>query len=163
MLELVAAVTAALFGALAPALREIVKLWVDKSPSTFQSRAGQSILEFLGIKPKKPNETSDLLSKLSRTSTQMDTILAEIGRLAQERQSKMLKLENDLTLLSQREQEIKARIEGLEKVPLPAAEYFAKLVEKTEKKSQVRDYVLFLGGVIVTAVVAVVLKKLGWG
>ncbi len=161
--EIVVPAIAAAVGGLGSLSRDILKQWASRSPSTFASANGQIFLRILGVDPKRVNETASLLSELSKTSAQMDTIIAEIGKLTEERQSKMLKLENDVTLLSQREQEIKARIEGLEKVPLPAAEYFAKLVEKTEKKSQIRDYVLFLSGVIVTAVVAVVLKKLGWG
>jgi vacuolar-type H+-ATPase subunit D/Vma8 len=163
MIEIVVPLIAAALGALGSVVKDILKQWANHSPSTFASETGQVVLKVFGVKPKQVNETANLLSELSKTSAQMDTIIAEIGKLTEERQSKMLKLENDVTLLSQREQEIKARIEGLEKVPLPAAEYFAKLVEKTEKKSQIRDYVLFLSGVIVTAVVAVVLKKLGWG
>ena len=46
-------------------------------------------------------------------------------------------------------------------MPLPAAEYFAKLVAKTEKKSAKRDYVLFLFGVVASAVVVVILKAFG--
>jgi hypothetical protein len=162
MPELIAAVMAALFGALKPALSEILKQWSSHAPLAFESEAGKFILKFAGLKPKQANDTASLLGELSKTASQMDAIIAEIGRVTAERQSKILKLESDVTLLSQREEEIKARIEGLEKTPLPAAEYFAKLVEKSEKKSQIRDYMLFLGGVIVTAVIAVVLKKLGW-
>jgi len=58
---------------------------------------------------------------------------------------------------------IRDRVEGLQKVPLPAAEFFAKLIAAGEKKSALRDYLLFLAGVIVSALVVVLLKKLGYG
>jgi hypothetical protein len=90
-------------------------------------------------------------------------IVDDIGHYTEERQSTVMKLEDDLHALSQREQELKERIEGLQKVPLPAAEYFARLVEKTEKKSATRDYVLFLLRVVVSGIVVVILKALGLG
>jgi hypothetical protein len=91
----------------------------------------------------------------------MDRIVDDKGRYTEERQSTVLKLESDLHSLSQREQELKERIEGLQQVPLPAAEYFAKLVEKTERKSATRDYILFLLGVVASAVVVIILKAVG--
>ncbi len=41
------------------------------------------------------------------------------------------------------------------------AEYFATLVNKGEKSSALRDYILFTAGVVVSAIVAVVLKHFG--
>jgi hypothetical protein len=56
---------------------------------------------------------------------------------------------------------LKRRVESLKSVPIPAAEYFANLMEKGERKSAFRDYTLFLLGVIVSGIVAVVLRMLG--
>jgi len=71
------------------------------------------------------------------------------------------KLEAQLSQLTQEEGELRKRIEGLQQVPLPAAEYFATLVNKGEKSSALRDYILFTAGVVVSAIVAVVLKHFG--
>lgn len=163
MVELLTGVIAALFGFLFPLVQDFVKLIVRRQPAAFSSGTGQVILKIFGVKSVEESEASGLLSSLSKTSAEMDRIVSEIGRLTKERQSKITQIENQLASLSQREQELKAQIKGLEKTPLPVADYFAKLVERTEKRSAVRDYGLFLGGVVLTSVVAVILKKLGWG
>jgi hypothetical protein len=72
-----------------------------------------------------------------------------------------MKLEGDLGVLSQQEQALQQRIEGLKNVPLPAAEYFASLVHRGEQRSALRDYALFTLGVLVSAGVTVVLRRLG--
>jgi hypothetical protein len=92
----------------------------------------------------------------------MDAIVKQIQEYTKAREQAVAKLELGLGLLTQQEQELKQRIAGLQNVPLPAAEYFAQLVEKREKKSAVRDYVLFLLGVLVSAGVAILLRRLGW-
>lgn len=163
LISVIAALIAALSGALLPAMQELIKNIARRRPAAFKSPFGRLLLQLGGVKPKEKNEAAILLGELSRASSDMDRIVTEIGRLTKERQSRIMRLETDLTLLSEREQELKTRIEGLEKTPLPVAEYFAKLVERTEKRSAARDYGLFLGGVVLTSVIAIVLRKLGWG
>jgi len=55
----------------------------------------------------------------------------------------------------------RTQIESLKNVPIPAAEHFAMLLEKGQRKSAVRNYILFLAGVVVSAEVAIVLKAFG--
>lgn len=74
----------------------------------------------------------------------------------------MAQLESQLGALANQERELNERIETLKGVPLPAAEYFGKLVETGERKSRFRDYSLFLAGIAVTVLVEVLLKKLRW-
>jgi hypothetical protein len=50
-------------------------------------------------------------------------------------------------------------IEQLQNVPLPAAEHLAKLIKKEGKGSALRDYALFVAGVVVSAIVSIVLKR----
>lgn len=78
------------------------------------------------------------------------------------REEATAKLEAELGLLNQQERDLKDRIAQLKEVPLPAADYFAQLIDKREKRSALRDYLLFLLGVIVSAGVAVLLRRLGW-
>jgi len=99
---------------------------------------------------------------LSSASEKMDSIVRQVQEYTKGREQAVSKLESELGLLSQQEEELKQRIEGLRNVPLPAAEYFAQLVRKGERRSAFRDYILFLLGVIVTAGVGVLLRKLGW-
>jgi hypothetical protein len=163
-IELLAVVITALLGALPPLVKAALEALVKASPRLFDSSVGKVILRISGAKsPTTSTGTKDLLLDLRKAAIEMDRIVDEIGHYTEERQSTVIKLENDLHTLSQREQELKERIEGLEKVPLPAAEYFAKLVEKTEKRSATRDYSLFLLGVVLSGVVVVILKAFGLG
>ncbi len=41
-------------------------------------------------------------------------------------------------------------------------DYFIQGIRKQEKTSSLRDYILFIAGVLVSAIVAVVLKRFGF-
>ena len=60
--------------------------------------------------------------------------------------------------MEKREKELKEKIALLQSVPIPVAEHFARLVEPGEKRNARRDYLLFMAGVIVTTIIAIVLQ-----
>jgi len=122
---------------------------------------GKLIANTLGLKRSAPGPES-LFKDLSLASTKMDEVVKQIQEYTKGREEAVLELQSQLGSLSQQEQELRQRIHSLKDVPLPAAEYFATLIEKREKRSALRDYVLFLVGVVVSAVVAVLLRKFGW-
>ncbi len=62
--------------------------------------------------------------------------------------------------LENREKELKEKIEVLEKIPIPVAEHFAKLLESGERRSVRRDYLLFGAGVLVTTVITIAIQLL---
>jgi len=101
---------------------------------------------------------SELTHGLTNASAEVDSILTELGRVAKEKETSVRKLEQGLTALEQKEQDIQDRIKALENVPIPAAEHFARLMETGEKRSAMRDYVLFGAGVVVTTVVTIVIQ-----
>lgn len=161
-IELVVAAISALVGASVPFIQELTKIFVRLRPQLFESEVAKRVLELLGVAVPVKDEASALLARLSKASAEMDGIITEIGRITAQRQKKIMDLEADLTHLSDREKEIKQRIESLQKVPVAAAEYLTRYIERSERKSATRDYTLFLLGVVVTVVVTVVLKRLGW-
>ncbi|HZW94646.1 MAG TPA: hypothetical protein VFF64_16975 [Candidatus Eremiobacteraceae bacterium] len=126
-----------------------------------ETRAGRQIARALGIELSLTGPEA-LFKELSVASQKMDEVVKQIQEYTQGRELAVAKLESQLGVLSQQEQEMKERIQGLQNVPLVAAEYFAQLVNKGEKRSALRDYVLFLMGVVVTSGVEVVLRKMGW-
>ena len=132
-----------------------------RAREAFSSPVGNAVLRVFKVRTASAG-TKELFSELSKTSAEMDRIIAEIREFTESRQAAVIKLESDLGRLAQQEQEMREKIAGLEKVPLPVAEYFADLVDSGEKKSAARDYILFLLGVISSAVVAIVLKKFGY-
>jgi hypothetical protein len=90
----------------------------------------------------------------------MDAVLHELSAVAQEKEEAVRKLEMGLQELERREQGLKQKIEALQSVPLPVAEYFAKLVEPGERRIARRDYLLFGAGVLVTTIITIVLQAL---
>ncbi|KPL00858.1 MAG: hypothetical protein AMJ91_02975 [candidate division Zixibacteria bacterium SM23_73_3] len=119
------------------------------------------LLKLLGKEPPRKTyaeRLSNLTSSLAKASGEVDTLLHEMTRVARERQQAVKNLEVGLADLEKREKELKGNIEVLEKVPIPVAEHFARLVEPSQKRSTRRDYMLFISGVLVTTIVAVVLQ-----
>jgi len=115
------------------------------------------------LKIKTPAKTyterlSELITSLTTASGQVDSILRELSSVALEKEEMVIKLEGELQQLLSREQELKKKIEVLQKVPLPVAEHFAKLIKSGEHRSAKRDYILFGTGVVVTTLVTLLLQ-----
>lgn len=119
------------------------------------------------LKKELPQKTyserlSELTSSLTKASSEVDSVLGEMAQVAKERETSVNNLEKGLKDLEKREKELKEKIDLLQNVPIPVAEHFAKLVEPGEKRSARRDYILFMAGVIVTTIIAIILQ-LGFG
>ena len=78
--------------------------------------------------------------------------------VAHKREAAISELEVQLKQMMERERQLQDKINNLEKVPLPAVEYFVNEIEKGEKRNARRDILLFGLGVVVSTVVAIVLK-----
>jgi len=112
--------------------------------------------------PKSYKEQmANLTRSLVKASADVDRILQEMTEVTQQREGAIVRLEQQLDTLSDRERQLQQEIETLEKIPLPAAKYFASIVERTEKRSAWRDYALFGLGVVVSTVIAIVLRLFG--
>ena len=101
---------------------------------------------------------SELTSSLTSASAEVDSVLRELSTVAKEKEVSVKQLEAGLSALQEKEQELKDKISALEKTPLPVAEHFAKLIKSGEKRSAIRDYVLFGAGVVVTTVVTIIIQ-----
>ena len=102
--------------------------------------------------PPKPygERLQELMGNLTRSSREVDAILAELAQVAAEREVSFRNLESELANLEEREKELQGRIEILEQIPIPVAEHFAQLIEGGERRSARRDYMLFGAGVLVS-------------
>jgi hypothetical protein len=104
----------------------------------------------------------ELTRGLNEASRNVDRILEEMSQVSNQRQETIAELENQLQSLTEREKQLKERVDNLEKVPLPAIEYFVAEIQKGEKRSAWRDYILFGSGVVVSTI-ATILLKVFWG
>lgn len=101
---------------------------------------------------------SELTTSLTRASGEVDAVLGELSQVARDREKAANELQLSLSQLEEREKELKDRIDALQKVPIPVAEHFAKLVEPSERRNARRDYLLFGAGVVVTTIIAIVIQ-----
>lgn len=162
-MELIAVLVSALVGVIGPGLRALIADLLKKGIGDrffHENYAGKLIVQAFGLKPAIQGPEA-LFKELALASTKMDEIVRSVQEYTKGREQAVSELQSRLGSLSQQEQELKERIHSLQDVPLPAAEYFASLVERREKRSAVRDYILFLVGVVVSAIVAVLLRKFG--
>jgi hypothetical protein len=104
-----------------------------------------------------------LTSSLEKASREVDSVLKELASVAKTRANAVSDLESPLSQLSQHEQALRKQIEDLRATPVPVAEHFAELIAKGERRSAFRDYALFGLGVVVSTLIAIVLRLLGLG
>lgn len=102
-----------------------------------------------------------LTDNLLNASSEVDQVLSEIATESQNRALAVNRLEEQLTELSNREREVQERIETLEKVPLEAVQHFEQIMKQGDRRSALRDYMLFGLGVLVSTVIAVLLGIIG--
>jgi hypothetical protein len=100
-----------------------------------------------------------LVEELARASSEVDDMLKEISEATADRQTLLCTLETRVKELSQREREQIERVQALENVAFPAVDYFLQVTSKGEKRSAIRDYVLFIASIVLGVVVTVVLAK----
>jgi hypothetical protein len=102
------------------------------------------------------------LASLDAASKEVDQVVLEISKLTRERETTIASLETHLKNLSEREGELKSKIAALEKVPIEAVRQFEEILRRGERRSALRDYILFGFGVIVSGIIAVFLKRFGY-
>jgi len=157
LLNLLAGVIAAALGAGGISM---VNALVEATP---ESDFGKRIREF-ALSHKLIEETPEpaaLFKELAEASQTMDAVVSRIQKYTAQRELAVQNLESQLSQLTAQEGELREKVRNLQSVPLPAAEYFATLVDKRERSSAKRDYALFTAGVVVSVIVAIILKRFG--
>jgi hypothetical protein len=169
-MEVIVAVIASLLGGLIPIFKSLIKpLLIEKNKKQPNSPLVKSVAKIFSIDmeeilPPTPykERIEKTLSTLKSASDEIDAASEEISSLMKAKQLSVDSLELKLAELSSKENELKTKIEALQNVPLPAVGEFEKMLSKGDKRSALRDYVLFVSGVIVSVIVTVILKKLGY-
>jgi septal ring factor EnvC (AmiA/AmiB activator) len=102
------------------------------------------------------------ISKLSSASQEINMIIQDIVQDIDKRQSALEQLKERHQVLSQEEQELSKKVKMLKDVPLEVANYFQQISQETiqqvERKRARRDVVMFILGILVTTVVAILLR-----
>lgn len=121
-----------------PLLRRLLKRPSPVSPAGFAERLAK------------------LTNDLRTASVEVDHVLLELAQVATDREAAVGALETKLRQLEAREKGLQTRIDVLQKVPLPVAEYFAALTAAGEGRSAKRDYLLFGMGAAVSTALSVI-------
>jgi DNA repair exonuclease SbcCD ATPase subunit len=112
------------------------------------------IIQQRSTAPKKQLTYSERMNELNKSLTQasanVDKILQEMTTVTTEREEAVKKLE-------EQQKELESKITALQNVPVEAAEYFSRYLEKNEENVKRRDYRIFIYGVIAAAIVTVII------
>jgi uncharacterized protein YceH (UPF0502 family) len=99
-----------------------------------------------------------LTTDLNTASTEVTNLLHEMEIVAKRREATVSDLEKKLAELMEREVTLKSRIDTLSAVSPEAAKEFVNLMErqqaKSDRRSAQRDYIIFVMGVLASAVVS---------
>jgi len=116
-----------------------------------------------GSKATSTGDLTRLVKGLNKTSLELDNILAEIVEVAQNRADAATKLQAEMKRLEVAEEEYLVRIETLKNEPLRVVNDLLNELEPNRIRTPRRDFMLFLGGVLLSAIVSIVLGLLRVG
>ncbi|RIV46475.1 hypothetical protein [Flagellimonas pelagia] len=161
---LVSAIFGLLFGVFQPLLNKIIYPKAEKyyleNPESNWSKFLQQIFIFNKDKNKPFKERlSHSLSTLKNATEEIDGVIEEISKISKEKQQTIEKLETTLTELETRENDLKEKISTMEKIPVESLKHFEEILNKGNKRSATRDYVIFVSGIILTTIIAILLNK----
>jgi len=133
-----------------------------------KTKSIEAIANIFSIELKEPviipyaERINKTLKSLRKASDEMALATNEFNDIMNEKQDTIAVLERKLSELADKELEMKTKIETLQKVPIEALTYFESILIKGDKRSAYRDYILFGVGVIVSMIITIVLKKMGY-
>jgi hypothetical protein len=110
-----------------------------------------------GSKATTTGDLSRLVKGLNKTSHELDNILSQIVEVAQHRGEAATKLQEEIKRLEQAEEEYLVRIETLKNEPLRVINDLLNELEPNRIRTPRRDFILFISGVVVSAIVYLVL------
>ena len=116
-----------------------------------------------GSKATTTGDRSRLVNGLDKTSNELDQILAQIVEVAQNRAEAAIKLQAEMKRLEEAEEAYLVQIEILKNEPLRVVSDLLKDLHPNEIRTPRRDFMLFLAGVVVSAIVSIVLRLLRLG
>jgi len=119
--------------------------------------------EEAGSKATSTGDLARLVNGLNKTSLELDNILAQIVEVAQNRAEAATKLQAEMKKLEEAEEEYLVRIEILKNEPLRVMGDLLNGLQPNQIRTPRRDFMLFLTGVIVSAIVSIVLGLLRVG
>jgi len=98
------------------------------------------------------------MGNLIKSASEIDDMLAELTLVARDRNKKIQKLNSEMYELERHKKQLQQRIHELDELPTRVADYFVQLTAKGERRSALREYLLFGADIVVSVLVAIVFK-----
>jgi predicted transcriptional regulator len=116
-----------------------------------------------GSKATTTGDLSRLVNGLNKTSSELDKILEKIVEVAQNRAEAAIKLQAEMKRLEEAEEEYLVQIEILKNEPLRVVSDLLNELHPSQIRTPRHDFMLFLAGVVVSAIVSIIwnLLKIG--
>jgi predicted transcriptional regulator len=116
-----------------------------------------------GSKATTTGDLSRLVNGLNKTSSELDKILEKIVEVAQNRAEASIKLQAEMKRLEEAEEEYLVQIEILKNEPLRVVSDLLNELHPSQIRTPRHDFMLFLAGVVVSAIVSILwnLLKIG--
>ena len=108
-----------------------------------------------GLKATTTGDLTRLVQGLNKTSGELDKILEKIVEVAQHRAEAAIKLQAEMKRLEEAEEEYLAQIELLKNEPLRVVSDLLNELHPTQIRTPRHDFLLFLAGVVVSAIVSI--------
>jgi predicted transcriptional regulator len=116
-----------------------------------------------GSKATSTGDLSRLVNGLNKTSNELDKILAQIVEVSQNRAEAATNLQAEMKKLEEIEEEYLVRIEILKNEPLRVVSDLLSELQPNQIRTPRRDFMLFMAGVVVSAVISLVVRLLRVG
>lgn len=162
-IEIIATLISALLGGLLPLTKTLAKKYIANSVK--EGKNGKTEEYIAKLFDLEINETKTYKQRLEDTLTVLKSAFAEVDKatieftdLMKEKEKNIDELEQRLSKLSTEESSLKNKVETLQKVPLEALDHFEAILNKGDKRSALRDYLLFISGIIASVIVTLILK-----
>jgi predicted transcriptional regulator len=116
-----------------------------------------------GSKATTTGDLSRLVNGLNKTSSELDKILEKIVEVVQNRAEAAIKLQAEMKRLEEAEEDYLVQIEILKNEPLRVVSDLLNELHPSQIRTPRHDFMLFLAGVVVSAIVSIIwnLLKIG--
>lgn len=129
----------------------------------FENRVVSRRSREAGSKATSTGDLTRLVNGLNKTSLELDNILAQIVEVAQNRAEAATKLQAEMKKLEEAEEEYLVRIEILKNEPLRVVSDLLNELQPNQIRTPRRDFMLFLAGVLLSAIVSIIWSLLRAG
>lgn len=163
IIEILAAIIATVLGGLFPLIRKFAKKQFDKLYAKGKyGKFHQSVAKLLDIEVGEEKSFEKRLEenfeKLEKAFDKVEHATEDFMELLNEKKSGVAALEQQVAVLSQKEGQLKSKIESLGESPVETQRLFEEILDKAKKRNARRDYAIFVFAVIFSGLITYLVR-----